>query len=129
MNQVSGSRAGQLGQVAQLTTWFGRIEAAHEAAEVVRLAREYLASCDEEELAILQEEHCRPDRINNADYVAELAYRLATQRTIFAGSGAATHSLDRMTDFFIQAAARISMLEHMSSVPPGTAKANFQNTH
>ena len=127
MNQVFGTHEEQLGQVAQPPIWFERIAAANVEADVVLLTKEYLASWSAQELAGLEED-CRPGRINGADHIAELAYRLARERTTFSGSIADTLLLDRMTDFFIQAAARISMLAHMSRVRPETVKAIFQNT-
>jgi len=91
------------------TSWEGQLEQAATPAEVIAIARDYLALLAPEEIVLLPVD-ARPRRVRDADDLAEIHERLveAYQRT--RASGAELALLQRLASFFARATARLSDL-------------------
>lgn len=92
--------------VAVSVSWQQRLGSALTEDEIVRLAKDYLASWTPEELAKLPL-NCRPGAIKDGEDVASYAFAMV-QRQCMAGPHEA--ELDRMAAFFAAASHRISQI-------------------
>ena len=91
--------------------WISALKAAQTERDLAFVVKDYLATWSPLELSRLPES-CRPGRINGADDIVEIAYKLSTARIQYA-AGDLTDALllDRMMTFFMHAATRVSQID------------------
>lgn len=87
-------------------SWTERLDLAAGEAEVVAIARDYLASLDPFEVAGLPE-RCKPRKLFDTSDIASYAFDLARQHTEEPRAGALVH---RMAAFFVHANIRLSQI-------------------
>jgi len=85
-------------------TWQGRIDLAQSEAEVIEVARDYLASLDPFEVDRLPE-RCRPRKLFDAADIASYAFDLARCHCAPAESRDVVH---RTVAFFMHASSRLA---------------------
>ena len=105
MHLPSGSRQDE--QTSSVVGWQGRLSEAGTAAEVLRVAREFVARITPGELQQIPEE-CRPTKIVDEDDISRYALILV-QRSC-AGDRMADRQLQRMASFFTRAALRLAQI-------------------
>jgi hypothetical protein len=93
-------------------TWQDRIHAATTEAEVLNLARNFMAQFSPMEIAELPE-LCRPRRLADGNDLTEYAFDLVRHRCDD-GLGA-DYALHRLAAFFSGATQRLSQILHMRS--------------
>jgi hypothetical protein len=103
-----------------MSTWHRQIDDAASVAEVVSIARDFLATWTPPELARLPEE-CRPGKIRDESDIAELHARLAEEYRTTRASGDELTTLQVITSFMVRTSVRIAELGGDTSVPPTTA--------
>jgi hypothetical protein len=91
---------------AERNAWLVRLDAATSVAEVVVLAKEFLATWNAAELAKLPEE-CAQDELNSSDDIAYYAYRLVREQC---SGDTQCIELHRMATFFASASQRVSQI-------------------
>jgi len=95
--------------------WAMRLNVAASPEEVVQVARFFLETWTEEELAMLPAD-CVPRRFDSAQDLCSYAFALVQAQLEFEGPMAAGVLLDRMTVFFSYASSRIAHLRHIDRV-------------
>jgi hypothetical protein len=85
--------------------WQGQLDHADRPESVLAVARDYLAQVSPEEIAQLPQE-CRPQRLVDADDVAEYALQLARRQA----SPDAPEILHKLAAFFTDASTRLSQI-------------------
>jgi hypothetical protein len=88
-------------------TWLEKVRLANSEAEVVEVAREFLATLDHFEIALLPP-RCAPRKMFVADDVAGYAFDLVDYEASVPESTAKV--IQRMAAFFTQASVRLSEL-------------------
>jgi hypothetical protein len=86
-------------------SWPGRLDLAASEAEVIEVARDYLASLDPFEVDRLPD-HCKPPKLFDADDIASYAFDLV--RSDFAAESAAV--AHRVAAFFVEANTRLARI-------------------
>ena len=95
-----------------LAWWLDQLVACTSAEGVLKIVREFVGAWPEEKLAALQAQ-CRPDRLETADQIGDLAYCLA--RAQLSGAQHAPH-IHALAMFFTGASERLSKLA--VTIPP-----------
>jgi hypothetical protein len=85
------------------------IEAAEREHDVVLAVREYLAMWGPEDLARLPAA-CRPGKINDAEDITDLAYRLSRAHLEFSGPTTDRILLERLMSFMSHAGTQVSRI-------------------
>jgi hypothetical protein len=104
-----------------MSTWHRQIDDAASVAEVVSIARDFLATWTPQELARLPAE-CRPGKIRDESDIAELHARLAEEYRTTRASGDELTTLQLITSFMVRTSVRIAELGGDTSVPPTSSK-------
>lgn len=91
---------------SQGMSWRDQLDLADTEAEVVEVARDYLASLDPFEIAALPE-RCKPRKLFDASDIASYAFDLARQHTQEPRAAALVH---RMAALFVHANIRLSKI-------------------
>ena len=99
--------------------WHARLEAGDDAASLLGIARDYLATFAPEHLARLPED-CRPGRIKGEDDIAYWSCRLAQSAHKDTSMPVDAGLLLEMLDFFLHAWVRLSQIQriHLSRAGP-----------
>ena len=114
-----------------MLSWFHQLDRASSVADVLRVAREYLATWDPEELGHLPRD-CRPGRLKTSEDLEALHACLVDEYRRTRLEGEALSALQRMTSFVVRASVR---LVHFAGetpnradeqVPPGESAAPLQ---
>ena len=100
-----------------LAKWRTRLDSADSMSAVIWIVKDFVASWAPGELAALPID-CRPGRMNDADDVTFLAYRLVREQLQARGEQRELHS---MAHFFSLASTRLASL---LAQPQGTIAAN-----
>lgn len=100
-----------------MSTWQRQIDDAKSVAEVVSIARDFVATCTPQELALLPS-HCRPGKIRDDRDIAELHARLAEEYRTTRASGDALTMLQVITGFMVRTSLRIAQLGGDTSTSP-----------
>ena len=87
--------------------WQGRLNEASTRADVVRVAREFLARCTPTELATIPDE-CRPTKLVDAEDISQAALGLV--QCSCSGDRMADAPLQRMAGFFTRATVRLAQI-------------------
>ena len=103
-----------------MTTWHGQIDGATSVADVVAIARDFVATWTPEELARLPG-HCRPGKIRDESDIADLHARLAEEYRVTRASGDALTTLQILTSFMVRTSVRIAQLGGDTSIPPSAS--------
>ena len=92
-----------------MLAWFQLLDRASSAAEVIAIARDYVATWDPEELSRLPGE-CRPGRVKTVEDLEDLHGCLVEEyrRNRVVGPGLA--ALQNMTSFMVRASVRMAQL-------------------
>lgn len=107
------------GQSPMPQSWQDRLASAFHEAQVVDVARDFLAQFSPEEIASLPEA-CRPGKLVDGDDVTEYAL-LLVQHRCQEGEGP-TYAIYRLTNFFSNATLRLSQVLHAKSQTIGDAE-------
>lgn len=99
-----------------MSSWHGQIDDAKSVAEVVSIARDFLATWTPQELARLPA-HCRPGKIRDESNIAELHGRLAEEYRTTRASGDELTTLQLITSFMVRTSVRIAELGGDTSFP------------
>ena len=91
------------------TRWFAALNIAEDASEVVEVTNQYLHSWTPPELLRIPY-WCRPGKVSTATQIEELASLLDTAQRNFVGRLVDAMVLDRMLQFFQEAARKLSQL-------------------
>jgi hypothetical protein len=103
---------------SQGMSWSQRLDLAEREADVVAIARDYLASLDPFEVATLPE-RCKPRKLFDATDIASYAFDLARQHTEEPPAAALVH---RMAALFVHANIRLSQILASSNDELGDAR-------
>jgi hypothetical protein len=103
-------------EAAASVGWQNQLQEAASLTDVVRVARDFLASWTPEELASLPKE-CRPGKLVDAEDIAGVAFNLA--RSSCERERISDDRLHRIANFFTAAAQRAAQL-----VAPGNGTPN-----
>lgn len=103
-----------------MLSWFRQIDRARSAAEVLAIARDYIATWTPEELARLPAE-CRPGRIRDETDLEELHSVLVDEYRRSRLGIDELAALQRLTSFMVRSSVRLAQLSHGDSEdpPPG----------
>jgi hypothetical protein len=93
-----------------MSSWFHQLDDANSPAEVVTIARDYLATWTPEELAHLPRD-CRPGRIKSTGDIELLHVCLVEEYRRTRLSGEQLSALQRLTSFVVRAALRLARLQ------------------
>jgi hypothetical protein len=104
-----------------MSTWHRQLDDAKSVAEVVSIARDFLATLTPRELARLPES-CRPGKIRDESDIAELHGRLAEEYRTTRASGDELTTLQLITSLMVRASIRIAELGGDTSVPSSPSK-------
>jgi hypothetical protein len=105
-----------------MLSWFRQIDDAETPAEVVGVARDYLATWTPAELARLPRA-CRPGRVKNAQDIEELHVALVEEYRDSRLAGEELSELQQMTSFIVRASIRLARLaggNDPGSIPPAS---------
>jgi hypothetical protein len=102
-----------------MTSWHTQIDEAKDVAEVVAIARDFLATWTPTELARLPAQ-CRPGKIRDETDIAELHSRLAEEYRSTRASGDELTTLQLITSFMVRTSVRIAELGGDTSVSPSS---------
>lgn len=91
-------------------SWQDRLDSASTEAEVIAVAREFVAQFSPSEIARLPNA-CRPGRFVDSDDITGYALDLVRYRC--EGGGDGEYTIQRLTAFFSSATARLSQLLHL----------------
>jgi hypothetical protein len=100
-----------------LLSWFDQIDAAAAPADVVAVARDYLATWTPDELARLPAP-CRPGRVKNEHDIDQLHGCLVEEYGRNRLSGDSLSALQRMTSFIVRASVRMAQLRGEDAEAP-----------
>jgi hypothetical protein len=92
-----------------ITSWFGALERAKTAPEVLHVVRDYFATWTTQELTLLPE-HCRPAKVRDEADVEAMHSVLVEEYRNTRVSGVELDVLQRLTSFIVRAAIRLSEL-------------------
>lgn len=90
--------------------WFRQIDDANSAAEVVAVARDYLATWTPKDLAKLPRE-CRPGRVKTPGDLEQLHACLAEEYCQNRLAGEELSALQRLTSFIVRASVRLAQFD------------------
>lgn len=90
--------------------WFRQIDAATSAAEVVAVARDYLATWTPKDLAKLPRE-CRPGRVKSRGDLEQLHASLVEEYRLNRLAGEELSALQRLTSFVVRACVRLAQFD------------------
>ena len=90
--------------------WRSALEAAATEDDVVRVARDYVATLTREQVGLLPQS-CRPGPIAKCADVAECAMRLVQECLNYHAEGASLDFMMEISEFFSEATARMSELK------------------
>ena len=99
-----------------MIAWQRDLDGAGSAAEVVQLARGYIATMPRETFAALPEA-CRPRFISGADDVREWSARLNEAYWRARAAGADLGAMQDIWSFFLRAATRLARFEKQPTLP------------
>jgi hypothetical protein len=102
-----------------MSTWHRQIDDAKSVAEVVSIARDFLATWTPAELAQLPPD-CRPGKIRDETDIAEIHSRLAEEYRTTRASGDELTTLQVLTSFMVRASVRIAELGGDTTAPAAT---------
>jgi hypothetical protein len=105
-----------------MSTWHSQIDDGKTVAEVVSIARDFLATLTPGELARLPAK-CRPKKIRDESDIAELHACLAEEYRTTRASGDDLTTLQQITSLMVRASLRIAQLGGDTSVPAETSKS------
>lgn len=88
-------------------TWQGLLDSANSEAEVVAVARDFMASITPHEVELMPAE-CRPRKLADAEDLAQYSYDLAVHRRDVDDAG--TRLVQVFAAFFADASARIALV-------------------
>ena len=97
--------------------WFRKIDDARNAAEVIAVARDYLATWTPQELALLPP-RCRPGRFKTEADVEALHATLVDEYRDSVAQGEALSTLQRLTSFVVRASVRLAQLKENDEAAP-----------
>lgn len=106
-----------------MTTWHGRIDDAKSVADVVSIARDFVATWTPEELGRLPVE-CRPGKIRDESDIADFHARLAEEYRVTRASGEALTTLQALTSFMVSASVRIADLGGDTCAPISSPRSS-----
>jgi hypothetical protein len=106
-----------------MSTWHRQFDDAKSVAEVVSIARDFLATLTPTELGRLPPD-CRPGKIRDESDIAELHARLAEEYRTTRASGDELTTLQLITSLMVRASVRIAELGGDTSVPVSTPKSS-----
>jgi hypothetical protein len=92
-----------------------RLGVATNSEQIVQLAKRFIDSHDESELARLPS-HCLAPQIQTPQEVCNYAFRLTQEQLMFEGARDTGLLLDRMALFFSLASSRIAQLAHIARI-------------
>lgn len=92
-----------------MVSWFALIDRSKSPGEVVRVARDFIATWTPEELARIPES-CRPGKISDAGDIESLHGCLVEEYRGSRATGPALKSLQELTSFVVRASIRLSEL-------------------
>lgn len=104
-----------------MTTWHRQIDDAKSVADVVSIARDFVATWTPQELASLPAE-CRPGKIRDESDIADLHARLAEEYRVTRASGDELTTLQRLTSFMVRTSVRIAELGGDTTAPAAATK-------
>jgi hypothetical protein len=107
-----------------MTTWFTQLEDAADASELVAVARDYLASWEAPDLALIPEE-ARPQRVKGIDDIAHWHNRLVDCYCTGAALGANCEKVRDMLQFFSFAVQRATEVDEQPRVTEREAAARL----
>jgi hypothetical protein len=90
--------------------WRIALEAAATEDDVVRVARDYVATLAREQVGLLPQ-NCRPGPIESCADVTEWAMRLVQECLNYHAEGASLDLMREVSEFFSEATARMSELK------------------
>lgn len=93
-----------------MLNWFRQIDSAQSLAEVLSIARDYIATWTPEELARLPVE-CRPGRVRDEADLEELHSTLVEEYRRSRLASEELAALQRLTSFMVRASVRIAQLQ------------------
>lgn len=102
-----------------MSSWHRQIDDAKTVAELVSIARDFLATWTPPELAMLPA-HCRPGKIRDESDIAELHGHLAEEYRTTRASGDELTTLQLITSFMVRTSVRIAELGGDTSIPPSS---------
>lgn len=106
-----------------MSSWHRQIDDAASVAEVVSIARDFLATWTPRELARLPE-RCRPGKIRDESDIADLHGRLAEEYRTTRASGEELTTLQLITSFMVRTSVRIAELGGDTAVPATPSSQN-----
>lgn len=92
-----------------MPSWFRQLDEAESVADVVAVARDYLATWTPEEIALLPRS-CRPAKVRDESDIEELHRNAVDAYRETRASGAPLTALQRLTSFVVRACVRIANL-------------------
>jgi hypothetical protein len=90
-----------------MVSWFALIDSAKTPAEVLGVARDFMATWTPEELGRLPES-CRPGKLRDADDIESLHACLVEEYRRSRATGPALKSLQELTSFMVRASIRLA---------------------
>ena len=90
-----------------MVSWFALIDSAKTPAEVLGVARDFMATWTPEELGRIPET-CRPGKLRDANDIETLHACLVEEYRRSRATGPALKSLQELTSFFVRSAIRIA---------------------
>ena len=90
-----------------MVSWFALLDSAKTPAEVLGVARDFMATWTPEELGRLPEA-CRPGKLRDANDIETLHACLVEEYRRSRATGPALKSLQELTSFFVRSAIRIA---------------------
>lgn len=94
-------------------SWQDRLSRARTEAEVVEVGKDFIAQFSPYEIAALPEVCRPPKRLSDANDITEYAFSLVRHRCD--GGEPSDYSAHRLTNFFSNAAVRLSQILHAQS--------------
>ena len=97
-----------------MLSWFQQLDRAENAAGVVEIARDYLATWTPEEIARLPR-GCRPGRVRTSSDLVDLHACAVDAYRATRASGEELKALQILTSFLVRASVRLAQLESAES--------------
>ena len=92
-----------------ITSWFSHLDRARSVAEVVNVARDFMATLTTDELKLLPEE-CRPGKLRDEADIEALHSMLVEAYRTSRATGKELEALQRLTSFVVRASIRLAEL-------------------
>lgn len=105
-----------------MLSWYQQLDKAVDAAEVVAIARDYLATWSPEEIGRLPQE-CRPGRIRSPSDLVDLHESAVEAFRSTREGGAELKALHLLTSFLVHANLRLAHLSAAEPDDPGSSES------